>query len=133
MPDNEKKFITSWKRKMQRPFIQILILLTLYFEENCTGYFVTEQLRARISNKLFKISAGTIYPQLNKLQEFNLVESNMQIIESAEIRPGTTRKIFILTPEGIAVTKAVILLWDELVTTIEDFQMSYKNFGKLFK
>ncbi|MHA2363964.1 MAG: PadR family transcriptional regulator [Candidatus Hodarchaeales archaeon] len=127
MSQKIKKFTASWKKTIQKAYLQMLILYTLSVLDNCTGYTVTEQLRSRISSNIFKISAGTIYPQLNKLEQFGLVQSEMRVLSMAEIRPSEPRKIFILTNEGKKITKDVSVIWIELVNTADSYLLEIRD------
>jgi DNA-binding PadR family transcriptional regulator len=107
--------------------LQLLILLTLLVEPKSTGYHVTEHIRGRLGKGVFKISAGTIYPQLSKLEEYNLLESRMEVLDEAEIRPDQPRKVFVLTQSGVDITREIVQVWDELVSTVIDFQEEIKE------
>ena len=106
-------FIQTWKKTIKRAYIQMLILYTLFIEQNCTGYMITEQIRARLGDT-FQLSAGTIYPQLKKLENHGLVSSETRVLPTAHIRPKEPRKIYDLTQEGYETTREVQNQWIEL-------------------
>ena len=107
------EFIQIWLKTIKRAYIQMLILYTLFIEENCTGYMITEQIRARLGDT-FQLSAGTIYPQLKKLENHGLVSSETRVLPRAHIRPNDPRKVYDLTQEGYETTREVKNQWIEL-------------------
>lgn len=91
----------------------MLIILYLFTEQDATGYVITEKLKERIGS-LFTISAGAVYPQLNKLEEDGLVDSKIKYLKEASIRPNEPRKVYNLTIYGKTLIDEIISLWDEI-------------------
>lgn len=91
------------------------IIFILYINKDCTGYTITENLRTKLGS-LFTISAGSVYPQLNKLEEDGIIYSRIKIIDSAQVRPDDPRKVYQLTKFGLSIIDEVQDLWSELIT-----------------
>ena len=91
----------------------MLIIFILFAEQDATGYVITETLRSRIG-LLFTISAGSVYPQLNKLEEDGLIYSEVKSLDSAFVRPDEPRKVYNLTNYGREIIDEIEQLWNEL-------------------
>ncbi len=113
-------FSTNWLKYIKKSYIQMTIIFILFTEKDCTGYTITESLRTRIGS-LFTISAGSVYPQLNKLEEDGIVRSEIKNVGSASVRPDEPRKVYELTQYGISVIDEVKELWLELIALSNTF------------
>lgn len=120
MADNLSHFSTNWLKHIKKSYIQMIIVFILYVEKDCTGYTITESLRTRIGS-LFTISAGSVYPQLNKLEEDGIVYSEIKIGDSTIVRPNEPRKYYALTDYGISIIDEVQALWFELIALTNTF------------
>lgn len=98
----------------------MIIVFILYVEKDCTGYTITESLRTRVGS-LFTISAGSVYPQLNKLEEDGIVYSEIKSVDSSFVRPNEPRKFYYLTKYGLSIIDEVQALWFELITSTNTF------------
>ena len=98
----------------------MLIIFILFVEKDATGYVITERLKSRIG-LLFPVSAGAVYPQLNKLEEDGLIHSEMKNLDNAFVRPNEPRKVYNLTNYGITIMSEVEKLWDELTEFMHMF------------
>lgn len=92
----------------------MLIVFILFVEKDATGYVITEILKTRVGI-LFTISAGSVYPQLNKLEEDGLVYSEVKNLDMAFVRPNEPRKVYNLTNYGISIIDEIENLWNELI------------------
>ena len=127
MNNEDLPFLLTWKKGMKKVFIQMCIIFTLYVEKECTGYFITEEIRNRLGGEIFKISAGTVYPQLNKLEREGIVFSQIKFSKTSEIRPNEPRKFFELTEVGLEIVNIVQTYWIELVTTVNSFLLDIQS------
>ena len=91
----------------------MLIIFYLSVNRDATGYVITETLKTRLDS-LFTISAGSVYPQLNKLEEDGLVKSEIKFLEIASVRPNEPRKVYNLTNYGLSILTEIKQLWNEL-------------------
>jgi DNA-binding PadR family transcriptional regulator len=107
-------FGLNWLKNLKRSYIQMLIIFILFVESDITGYVITENLKSRIG-LLFTISAGSVYPQLNKLEEDGIIYSETKNIDMAYIRPNEPRKVYNLTKYGLSIIKEIESLWYELI------------------
>ena len=113
MTKNLTNFSQAWLKNIKRSYIQMLIIFILFAEQDATGYVITETLRSRIG-LLFTISAGSVYPQLNKLEEDGLIYSEVKSLDSAFVRPDEPRKVYNLTNYGREIIDEIEQLWNEL-------------------
>lgn len=113
MSKNLSLFSQMWLKNVKRSYIQMLIIFILYSEHDATGYTITENLKTKLSF-LFTISAGSVYPQLNKLEEDGLVQSEIKYLTNADIRPKEPRKVYNLTDYGKSILSELETLWNEL-------------------
>ena len=120
MTDDLSNFSSNWLKHIKKSYIQMGIIFLLYVEKDCTGYTITESLRTRIGS-LFTISAGSVYPQLNKLEEDDIVYSEIRSIDSAFVRPNEPRKVYSLTTYGLSIINEVQSLWFELIALTNTF------------
>ena len=120
MKYNLSHFSNTWLKNIKKSYIQMIIVFILYIEKDCTGYTITDSLRTKLGS-LFTISAGSVYPQLNKLEEDGIVYSEIKNSDSAVIRPNETRKIFKLTKFGLSIINEVQDLWFELTELTDSF------------
>ena len=113
MTKDLSKFSESWLKKFKRSYIQMLIIFYLSVNRDATGYVITETLKTRLDS-LFTISAGSVYPQLNKLEEDGLVKSEIKFLDIASVRPNEPRKVYNLTNYGLSILTEIKQLWNEL-------------------
>ena len=113
MSKNLSNFSQSWLKNIKRSYIQMLIIFILFTEKDATGYAITENLKSRLGI-IFAISAGSIYPQLNKLEEDGLIKSEVKYLSFTDIRPNEPRKVYNITNYGRSIVVELENLWNEL-------------------
>ena len=118
--DNLYHFGVNWLKYIKKSYNQMTIVFILYTTKDCTGYTITENLRTKLGS-LFTISAGTVYPQLNKLEEDGIVYSEKKSTESAVVRPDDPRKVYQLTKFGLSIIDEVQDLWTELIRLSDSY------------
>lgn len=126
MIKNKSNFGLNWLKHIKKSYIQMIIVYILFTEKNCTGYIITESLRSRLGS-LFTISAGTVYPQLNKLVEDGILHSETKIVNSAFVRPNEPRKVYQLTKYGLSIVNELQDYWFELIALTNTFLEDVKT------
>ena len=85
-------------------------ILKIISSKQTYGYEISEELK---KYGFSKISEGTIYPILLRLEKNNCI-----IAEYRESPNGPKRKYFSITPIGIKELKGFLLSWQELYSAI---------------
>ncbi|MFX0064734.1 MAG: PadR family transcriptional regulator [Candidatus Hermodarchaeota archaeon] len=116
----DQEYVEFWKKVVKKSTIRMLILLTLVTEQYSTGFLITKQIRNRVE-KLFRISAGAIYPQIKELEEQGLVNSELEGTHSSEEQPSPPRKVYHLTQRGYATTLEIQTQWELLVSIVDSY------------
>jgi DNA-binding PadR family transcriptional regulator len=88
-------------------FSRFYILMIIY-EKPRHGYEIITEYTKRVGKK---ISAGLVYPFLQKLEEKNIIIYQTEMIGKKE------RKIYQLTPEGIIFTERLFYRFSNIVST----------------
>lgn len=71
-----------------------ILLLSLLEKEDMYGYQMTQEL-SRISERVFELKEGTLYPMLHGLENEKAIESYWEVAEN-----GKRRKYYQLTKSG---------------------------------
>ena len=89
-----------------------LILLSVLRESPGHGYAVIAALRAR-TDGLLELTEGSVYPALHRLEELGLLTSEWKPVA------GRRRRLYRVTPEGIAALRIERNGWRALVSAME--------------
>ena len=89
-----------------------LILLSVLRESPGHGYAVIATLRAR-TDGLLDLTEGSVYPALHRLEELGLLTSEWKPVA------GRRRRLYRVTPEGIAALRTERSGWRALVSAME--------------
>lgn len=85
-----------------------IIILSLVSKKDMYGYEMVKTLK-EISNDLYNMSEGTLYPALKRLEHKNWLQSYWDRSE-----PGVGRKYYRITDQGKKVLKKKLEEWDRI-------------------
>lgn len=97
--------------------LEILVLSIIKNNESITGYEIIQKINKKYRD-LWKASAGTIYPLLNRLFERSLIEMHEDITENR------LKKLYKITEEGKEALRKVLE---------HDFKPSISTFGDVIR
>lgn len=97
--------------------LEILVLSIIKNNESITGYEIIQRINKKYKD-LWKASAGTIYPLLNRLFERSLIEMHKDITENR------LKKLYKITEEGKEALRKVLE---------HDFKPSISTFGDVIR
>jgi PadR family transcriptional regulator PadR len=89
-----------------------ILLLTLIEKEDLYGYEIAKRLK-ELSNDLYSIGEGTLYPALQRLEKKDLVKSYWMDLDS-----GSRRKYYKITENGKHELTEKLSQWDILSNLI---------------
>lgn len=90
-----------------------ILLLTLIEREDLYGYEIAKKLKD-LSNELYTIGEGTLYPALQRLEKKDLIKSYWVELES-----GSRRKYYKITENGKSELVEKLSQWDILNNLIK--------------
>jgi len=97
--------------------LEILVLSIIKNNESITGYEIIQKINKKYKD-LWKASAGTIYPLLNRLLERSIIEMREDITENR------LKKLYKITEEGKEALRKVLE---------HDFKPSISTFGDVIR
>ncbi|MFL0582044.1 PadR family transcriptional regulator [Solibacillus silvestris] len=100
------------EKEMMKGSIDIL-LLSLLAEQDRYGYEMTKQLRI-LSDEVYSMNEGTLYPALKRLEQHRFVTSYWQDETS-----GKRRKYYAITDIGREQLKQKLSSWEQLTRLIK--------------
>lgn len=105
--------ITRYERQLKKGVLEILVL-QLLFQEEMYGYQIIMRMKD-ISEGMFDMREGTLYPILYRLEDEQLVESQWSMPCGKEV----SRKYYHITPKGIETLKSLKCLWKDFSLTVD--------------
>jgi PadR family transcriptional regulator PadR len=96
-----------YERQLKRGVLEIVVL-KMISREPTYGYQLLGDMD-RISEGLFKIKEGTLYPILYRLEDDGLIRSEWSVPKDKDV----SKKYYVITDQGEAVLKELIELWSE--------------------
>lgn len=90
-----------------------ILLLTLIDKEDLYGYEIAKRLK-ELSNELYSIGEGTLYPALQRLEKKDLIKSYWVDLDS-----GSRRKYYKITEDGKHELTEKLSQWDILSNLIK--------------
>ena len=100
-------YYVRYERQLKRGVLEIVVL-KMISREPTYGYQLLGDMD-RISEGLFKIKEGTLYPILYRLEDDGLIRSEWSVPKDKDV----SKKYYVITDQGEAVLKELIELWSE--------------------
>ena len=96
-----------YERQLKRGVLEIVVL-KMISREPTYGYQLLGDMD-RISEGLFKIKEGTLYPILYRLEDDGLIRSEWSVPKDKDV----SKKYYVITGQGEEALKELIELWSE--------------------
>ncbi|MFW9902984.1 MAG: PadR family transcriptional regulator [Candidatus Thorarchaeota archaeon] len=114
-PRKKSTIVKHWERDIRRGLLQLMILMLIRLRtQDAHGYGLIKLIRE--TGIGIELKAGTIYPLLKRMENDNLIESELaDDIES----PGIPRRIYTITMDG-----------EEMIEEMIGTYFSYHDFIK---
>jgi len=109
------KVADSWRKQMRRGYTRLAVLVLLHGEP-LTGYDIMKKIDEKTLG-FWRLTAGGVYPILNKLEEDNYISGNWTS------ESGRRKKVYKLTDNGEKL----------LATALQKQQQMTETIRKLFK
>lgn len=117
-----EKILEKYKKSFFSGLYAFMILLTIRNKRRPTyGYEIAKDIEER-TNGFIKLTMGTLYPILKKLEKDGVLESRW-----AESEDGPPRKYYTLTETGLQFLNELEKLWSSLRSAIENFITGDEN------
>ncbi len=104
-----KDYITNWSTQFKKSILPIIILSYLS-KRKCYGYLILSLIKNELD---IKVTEGTIYPILNKLNQVGYIS-----YEWVEQEVGMPRKYYFLTQSGKNILKILKTQWIDISNEI---------------
>lgn len=102
-------YLKKLDRELRSGLLSLLVLKSIKDDPEARyGYQIIERLKANSGGNLV-LKEGTVYPILHSLEAYDLVSAEWKESDS-----GPPRKYYRITPQGNAVLRRALGLWDEL-------------------
>ncbi|MFX0121423.1 MAG: PadR family transcriptional regulator [Promethearchaeota archaeon] len=110
---SEVKLSDDYNLYIGRAASYLIILSLLHYDEEHSGYSLIKKIEKITYDKL-KFRAGTIYPQIEKLQEEGLIKRHIRDVPSRSEDIIRQKAVYSITEDGVRVLDQMCLEWDNL-------------------
>lgn len=110
--DPSDTYIRKLDRELRSGLLSLLVLKSIKEDPEARyGYQIIERLKTNSGGNLV-LKEGTVYPILHSLEAYGLAKAEWRESDS-----GPPRKYYRITPQGNAVLRRALDLWDELTAS----------------
>lgn len=96
-----------YERQLKKGVSEIIVL-KMIAREPTYGYQLLSDID-RMSDGLFKMKEGTLYPILYRLEDDGMIRSEWSIPKDKDV----SKKYYVITPQGEETLRELIALWNK--------------------
>lgn len=96
-----------YERQLKKGVSEIIVL-KMIAREPTYGYQLLSDID-RMSDGLFKMKEGTLYPILYRLEDDGMIRSEWSIPKDKDV----SKKYYVITPQGKETLRELIALWNK--------------------